>query len=30
MLYEEITAKIYFDFLCMYILSLKNITNDYL
>lgn len=30
MLYEEITAKIYFDFLCMYILNLKEITNEYL
>lgn len=30
MLYEEITAKVYFDFLCMYILSLKVITPEYL
>jgi hypothetical protein len=30
MLYEEITAKVYFDFLCMYILNLKEITNEYL
>lgn len=30
MLYEEITAKVYFDFLCMYILNLKNITSEYL
>ena len=30
MLYEEITAKLYFDFLCMYILNLRVITQDYL
>ena len=30
MLYEEITAKIYFDFLCIYILHLKEITAEYL
>lgn len=30
MLYEEITAKLYFDFLCMYILNLKVITHEYL
>lgn len=30
MLYEEITAKVYFDFLCMYILNLKFISAEYL
>ena len=30
MLYEEITAKVYFDFLCQYILHIRDITPEYL